>query len=44
MTREFFRKVLAMGKYSTRKHEYKVIRHNGLVKIIRDNSIIVAVY
>ena len=35
MTREFFRKVLAMREYVTRKYVYKVCKHNNLVKIVR---------
>ena len=44
MTREFFAKVLRLGTVNTRKHIYKRIMENGLVKIIRDNAEIVAVY
>lgn len=44
MTREFFQKVVKLGEYCTRKHAYKRIFENGLVKIIRDGVEVVAVY
>ena len=44
MTRDFFNKVLTNGVVCTRKHVYKRIMENGLIKIIRDNSEIMAVY
>lgn len=44
MRREFLRKVVNLGMVCTRKHVYKRIFENGLIKVIRDNSEIVAVY
>ena len=44
MTREFFAKVRKCGKVKTRKHEYKCIRENALVKILRDEGFVCAVY
>ena len=44
LTREFFAKVRKCGMIKTRRHEYKCIRENMLVKIIRDDGMICAVY
>jgi len=44
MTREFFNKVLNAGIIRTRKHVYKRILENGLIKIIRDDGIVLACY
>ena len=44
MTREFFARVLNLGHVKTRKHEYKCIASNGLVKIVRNDNVICAVY
>lgn len=44
MTRVFFEKVRKYGKVKTRKHEYKCIRENMLVKILRDDGFVCAVY
>lgn len=44
MTRAFFAKVIRNGIVETRKHVYKRIMENGLIKIIRDNVEVVAVY
>lgn len=44
ITREFFAKVRKRGMVKTRKHEYKCIRENMLVKILRDDCYVCAVY
>ena len=44
MTREFFARVLNLGHVKTRKYEYKRIASNGLVKIVRNDGIVCAVY
>lgn len=44
MKREFLRKVVDLGVVYTRKHVYKRIFENGLIKVIRDNSEVMAIY
>ncbi len=44
MTREFFAKVLKAGIVETRRHIYRRIAAGNLIKIIRDDGIVCAVY
>ena len=44
MRREFLRKVVNLGVVYTRKHAYKRIFERGLIKVIRDDVEVVAVY
>ena len=44
MKREFLRKVVNLGMVCTRKHVYKRIFENGLIKVIREDGIILACY
>lgn len=44
MTREFLQKVLTNGVVCTRKHVYKRIFENGLIKVIREDGIVLACY
>ena len=44
MKRDFLKKVVTNGIVRTRKHIYKRIFQNGLIKVIREDGYVLAVY
>lgn len=44
MTRQFFARIMQAGIVKTRKHIYKRVNSNDLIKIVRDDGRICAVY
>lgn len=44
MKREFLNRVVRFGIVCTKKHIYKRIFENGLIKVIREDGIVCAVY
>lgn len=44
MKREFLRKVVSTGLVCTHKHVYKRIFEHGLIKVIREDGVVLACY